>query len=64
MGYKLEDNMKVGLVKDALTMAIKNCEQQSSKHHPPQRQGHPVLLSRLFKIFNRQGDDIKHNRKI
>ena len=26
MGYKLDDNMKVGLVKDALTMAIKNCE--------------------------------------
>ncbi len=24
MGYKLDDNMKVGMVKDALTMAIKN----------------------------------------
>jgi putative transposase len=26
MGYKLDDNMKVGMVKDALTMALKNCE--------------------------------------
>ncbi len=26
MGYKLDDNMKVGMVKDALAMAIKNCE--------------------------------------
>ena len=35
MGYKLDDNMKVGLVKDALTMAIKNCEHkhQSIIHH-------------------------------
>ena len=35
MGYKLDDNMKVGLVKDALTMAIKNCEHnhQNIIHH-------------------------------
>ena len=35
MGYKLDDNMKVGLVKDALTMAFKNCEHkhQSIIHH-------------------------------
>ena len=26
MGYKLDDNMKTTLVKDALTMAVKNCE--------------------------------------
>lgn len=26
MGYKLDDNMRVGMVKDALTMALKNCE--------------------------------------
>ena len=35
MGYKLDDNMKVGLVKEALTMAVKNCEhnRQSIIHH-------------------------------
>ena len=35
MGYKLDDNMKVGLVKDALTMAVKNCEHkhQNVIHH-------------------------------
>ena len=35
MGCKLDDNMKVGLVKDALTMAVKNCElnPQSIIHH-------------------------------
>ena len=35
MGYKLDDNMKVGLVKDALTMALKNCEHnhQNTIHH-------------------------------
>lgn len=35
MGYKLEDNMKVGMVKDALTMAIKNCEHNRTTiiHH-------------------------------
>ena len=35
MGYKLDDNMKVGLVKDALTMALKNCEHnhQTIIHH-------------------------------
>lgn len=35
MGYKIDDNMKVGLVKDALTMAIKNCEHnhQTIIHH-------------------------------
>lgn len=35
MGYKLDDNLKVGLVKDALTMAIKNCQhhQQTIIHH-------------------------------
>lgn len=35
MGYKLDDNMKVGLVKDALTMALKNCEHnhQNIIHH-------------------------------
>ena len=35
MGYRLDDNMKVGLVKDALTMAIKNCEHnhQTIIHH-------------------------------
>jgi transposase InsO family protein len=26
MGYKLDDNMRVGMVKEALTMALKNCE--------------------------------------
>jgi transposase InsO family protein len=35
MGYKLDDNMKVGLVKDALTMAVKNCEHNHKNiiHH-------------------------------
>ena len=35
MGCKLDDNMKVGLVKDALTMAVKNCihHRQSIIHH-------------------------------
>lgn len=35
MGYKLDDNMKVGLVKDALSMSIKNCEHahQEIIHH-------------------------------
>jgi transposase InsO family protein len=35
MGYKLDDNMKVGLVKDALKMALKNCEHnhQNIIHH-------------------------------
>ncbi len=35
MGYKLDDNMKVSLVKDALTMAIKNCQHnhQTIIHH-------------------------------
>jgi transposase InsO family protein len=35
MGYKMDDNMKVTLVKDALTMAINNCEhnRQSIIHH-------------------------------
>lgn len=35
MGYKLDDNMKVGLVKDALSMALKNCEHhhQTIIHH-------------------------------
>lgn len=35
MGYKLDDNMKVGLVKDALTMALKNCEHKHENiiHH-------------------------------
>ncbi|HEX8277928.1 MAG TPA: IS3 family transposase [Segetibacter sp.] len=35
MGYKLDDNMKVSLVKDALTMALKNCEhdRQNIIHH-------------------------------
>lgn len=35
MGYKLDDNMKVGLVKDALAMAVKNCEHnhQTIIHH-------------------------------
>lgn len=35
MGYKLDDNMKVNLVKDALTMAVNNCEhkRQSIIHH-------------------------------
>lgn len=35
MGYKLDDNMRVGLVKEALTMAVKNCEhnRQSIIHH-------------------------------
>jgi len=35
MGYTLDDNMKVGLVKDALTMAVKNCEHnhQTIIHH-------------------------------
>ncbi len=35
MGYKLDDNMKVGLVKDALSMALKNAEhnRQSIIHH-------------------------------
>jgi len=35
MGYKLDDNMKVGMVKDALSMALKNCEHKRSTiiHH-------------------------------
>ena len=35
MGYKLDDNMKVGMVKEALTMAIKNCEHNHATiiHH-------------------------------
>lgn len=35
MGYKLDDNMKTTLVKDALTMALNNCEhhQESIIHH-------------------------------
>ena len=35
MGYKLDDNMKVSLVKDALTMAKNNCEHnhQNIIHH-------------------------------
>ncbi len=35
MGYKLEDNMKVGMVKEALTMALKNCEHNTKNiiHH-------------------------------
>ena len=35
MGYKLDANMKVGLVKEALAMAIKNCEHnlQTIIHH-------------------------------
>ena len=35
MGYRLDDNMKVGLVKDALTMAINNCEhhRETILHH-------------------------------
>ena len=35
MGCKLDDNMKAGLVKDALTMALKSCEhnRQSIIHH-------------------------------
>jgi putative transposase len=35
MGYKLDDNMRVGMVKDALTMAMKNCEhnRQTIIHH-------------------------------
>ena len=35
MGYKLDDNMKTTLVKDALTMAVKNCEhnRESIIHH-------------------------------
>lgn len=35
MGYKLDDNMKVGMVKDALTMALNNCEHNHSTiiHH-------------------------------
>lgn len=35
MGYKLDDNMKVTLVKDALTMAVNNCEhnRESIIHH-------------------------------
>lgn len=35
MGYKLDDNMKVGMVKDALIMALKNCEYNHSSviHH-------------------------------
>lgn len=35
MGYKLDDNMKVGLVKDALSMSIKNSEHahQEIIHH-------------------------------
>lgn len=35
MGYKLDDNMRVGMVKEALTMALKNCEHnhQTIIHH-------------------------------
>lgn len=35
MGYKLDDNMRVGMVKEALTMALKNCEHnhQNIIHH-------------------------------
>lgn len=35
MGYQLDDNMRVSLVKDALKMAINNCEHQREKiiHH-------------------------------
>lgn len=35
MGYKMDDNMKTGLVKDALEMAVKNKEHQCGKtiHH-------------------------------
>lgn len=35
MGYKLDDNMKVAMVKEALTMALKNCEHnhQNIIHH-------------------------------
>ena len=35
MGYKLDDNMKVTLVKDALTMAVNTCEhkRESIIHH-------------------------------
>ncbi len=35
MGYKLDDNMKTALVKDALTMALNNCEHNRSTiiHH-------------------------------
>jgi putative transposase len=35
MGYKLEDNMKIGMVKEALKMAIKNCTYKHKQiiHH-------------------------------
>jgi transposase InsO family protein len=35
MGYKLDDNMKVSMVKEALTMALKNCKYKRSSiiHH-------------------------------
>lgn len=35
IGYKLDDNMKVAMVKDALTMALNNCEhnRESIIHH-------------------------------
>jgi len=35
MGYKLDDNMKVGMVKEALEMALKNCQHNHSTiiHH-------------------------------
>jgi transposase InsO family protein len=35
MGYKLDDNMKVSMVKEALAMALKNCEHNNENiiHH-------------------------------
>ncbi len=52
MGYRLDDNMKVDLVKDALTMAVKN-RAQGWKCNSSQRQRHSILLPGLLRFCNR-----------
>ena len=44
MGYKLDSNMKVGMVKEALKMAMKNCIHQRKRYH------HSSQRSEVFSI--------------
>jgi hypothetical protein len=63
-GYRLDSNMKVGMVKEALKMALKNRRHSHTNiiHHSDR--GYPVLLSRLLGVCPEPGHDLKHYRKI
>ena len=64
MGYKIDDNMKVSLVKEALQMAVNNQQYGRENSHSSQRQGLAILLPRLHGICHQKKANDEYHRKI